>query len=143
MKSKYFYLLSLLLVLVIPSFIAGFFVLSSISLKALATFVVLVTVTGNLWDLWGTRHGKADPLWVWSFNVKNTLGVRIFGVPVEEYIFYVFSSTYIVFIWKTIELASMSGNESFYTLLLMLGVWALISVAILHKLSPKGDKLIG
>ena len=110
--------------------------MNSISLLQLIIFVSTITVTGALWDLWATRHGKKDPFWIWAFNPKDTLGVQLLGVPIEEYFFYIFSSIYIVFMWKGIELG-------FYFLIPALGVWTFIALLVPYKMSPQNDKLIG
>ena len=128
---------------IIPVLVSGYFVLPSIKPQTLTVFVLLVTIVGSLWDLWATRHGKRDPVWIWAFNHKDTIGIRLLGLPIEEYLFYIFSSVYVVFIWKTIELASETGNGDLYLIIPALGVWTLISIAIPYKLSPKRDRMIG
>lgn len=143
MHKKYFYLLSLLLIFVIPSFIAGYFVIEHISIKHLVAFVILITLVGSIWDIWATKHGNGDPIWLWAFNHEETLGIKIFGLPIEEYLFYVFSSVYIIFIWKSIELAIETENILFYAMIPGLGIWTALSILIPYKMSPKNDRLIG
>jgi len=97
-KPKFYYLISLLFVFVIPASAAAHFVIDRIPMINLLTFVAGITILGSIWDIWATRHGKKDPIWLWQFNFKDTLGVKLFGLPIEEYIFYIASSLYIVFI---------------------------------------------
>lgn len=137
---KYFYLLSLTLVFIIPTLIAGFFVIEHIELLHLFVFVLLITIVGSLWDVWATRHGSDDPIWLWHFNHKQTIGIKFLGLPIEEYLFYVFSSVYIIFIWKSIELALSTGNNAYYLLIPALGLWTFLSILIPYKMT-KGDKL--
>lgn len=143
MKRRYYYLLILLLVFIIPSCIAGYFVLPAISKVQLSAFVVLITIVGSIWDLWSTRHGKRDPIWIWMFNRKDTLGVFFLGLPIEEYLFYPFSSVYVIFIWKAIELAGTNGGWTYYLLIPALGIWTLASVLFAGRFSPKSDKVFG
>ncbi len=142
MNKKYYYILNLLLIFFIPSVIAGYFVLEHISIKHLIIFIILITVVGSIWDIWATKHGNKDPVWLWTFNHKDTLGIEFLGLPIEEYLFYIFSSVYIIFIWKSIELAIQTNNLLYYALVPALGLWTFISVLIFRKLGPKNDKIL-
>lgn len=143
MKRKYFYLSTLIIVFALPSVVAGYYVLKNISLAHLISFVVLITLIGSIWDIWATKHGPNDPVWLWQFNHKETIGVYIFGLPIEEYLFYVASSVYVVFIWESIRIALETDNPFFYFLIPALGVWTLTGIMIPYVWKPKGDKLIG
>jgi lycopene beta-cyclase len=50
--------------------------------RLLATVVPTVAVFGA-WDLAASARG------VWGFNDRYTIGVRVFGLPVEEWLFFV------------------------------------------------------
>ncbi len=143
MLEKYYYLMSLSLVFVIPSVIAGYFVPSTIAISQLIIFIFLVTIVGSLWDLWATQHGKKDSVWLWSFNTKNTLGIKFLGLPIEEYLFYTASSVYVIFLWTSIQLAMQTGNASLYFLMPCLAIWTALSISIPYKLSPNNDKVLG
>jgi lycopene cyclase domain-containing protein len=140
-KSKYYYLLSLVFVFIIPSCIAGYFVWDSISKFNLISFVLLIACLGSLWDIWASKHGRSDPVWLWQFNFKDNLGIKIFGLPVEEYLFYIFSSIYIIFIWELIRLASSQGSLLGYTIPPLLSCWSLAFALLPYWLSPKNDRL--
>ena len=96
--SKFYYLLSLIFVFVIPMIVAGLFVWQSIVWQHFLIFVVLITILGAIWDIWATRHGKKDTVWLWQFNIKDTLGIKVFDLPIEEYLFYISTSLYVIFI---------------------------------------------
>ncbi len=140
-KPRFYYLISLLLVFIIPAGVAGYFVLARIPMFNLLTFVVSITILGSIWDIWATRHGKKDPIWLWQFNFKDTLGIRLFGLPVEEYVFYVVSSLYIVFMWEGIKYALETDSLLTYILLPFLGIWSLLFLLIPYVMRVKGDKL--
>ncbi|MEK7194067.1 MAG: hypothetical protein AAB660_00055 [Patescibacteria group bacterium] len=59
-SSRFYYLLSLVLVFVVPTIVAGIFVWQSIPITNFLVFVVLITILGAVWDIWATRHGKKD-----------------------------------------------------------------------------------
>lgn len=107
----------------------------------LLVFVVLITIIGAIWDIWATRHGRKDKVWLWQFNSKDTLGVKLFDMPIEEYLFYISTSLYIVFIWEAIELALNTKEPVFYFLVPFMGLWSLVFILIPYRLRVRGDKL--
>lgn len=141
MQSRYYYLLSLLLVFIIPAGIAAYFVLDRVPVSNLLTFVGGITILGSIWDIWAARHGKKDPIWLWQFNFKDTLGYKLFDLPIEEYVFYIASSLYIVFIWEGIKYAVDTGSLTMYVLLPFLGIWSLAFIAVPYLMRAKNDRL--
>lgn len=141
MLKRFSYLFSLIFVFVIPTIITGVFIYESIIWLNFLIFVVLITTIGAVWDIWATRHGKKDKVWLWQFNSNNTLGIKIFDIPIEEYLFYVFTSLYVVFIWEAIKLALETRDLIFYILVPSIGLWSLIFITIPYKLEIKGDKI--
>ena len=140
-KPKFYYLISLLFVFVIPASAAAHFVIDRIPMINLLTFVAGITILGSIWDIWATRHGKKDPIWLWQFNFKDTLGVKLFGLPIEEYIFYIASSLYIVFIWEDIKYALETNSIFMYILVPFLGVWSSLFILVPYLIHVKDDKL--
>lgn len=143
MKKKYYYLSSLVLIFVIPASIAGYFILPYIAVPRLLLFVAIIAVVGSLWDLWATRHGTKDPVWLWNFNSRETLGIKFLGLPIEEYLFYVCSSVYVVFGWEILSRAFDTGDSTYYILIPALGLWTLASLIVPYHFTSKGDKVIG
>ena len=140
--KKFYYLWTLIFVFCIPVVIAGFFLAKFISLVALIPFVICVTIIGSIWDVWATRHGRKDRIWLWQFNRKQTLGFTLFGLPYEEYLFYTVSSVYVVFMWEGMKLMITIGTWQVYLMVVFLSGWTLAAIIIPYLLAPKGDKLI-
>lgn len=44
---------------------------------------LLVALPFIAWDIWFTAHG------VWWFNTNYTMGVQLFGLPIEEWLFFI------------------------------------------------------
>ncbi len=139
--KRFYYLGSLLFIFLVPTIFAGFYLSDFIPWKPLIPFVVLVTITGALWDIWATRHGKKDPVWLWDFNRKNTLGVRFLGLPIEEFLFYVVSSVYVVFMWEAFKLMLEGTEARVYWTIAIQGIWTLSCIALPYLLSSKKDKI--
>ncbi len=128
--KRFYYLLSLIVVFVIPASIEAIFVYHRIRVRHLIYFVILITILGSVWDLWATKHGKKDKIWLWQFNYSDTLGIKLFDLPIEEYLFYITSSLYIIFVWEGIKLALDTNNVYMYLIIPLLGLWSLFGSII-------------
>lgn len=140
---RFHYLLTLVFVFCIPTIVAGFYLARFIDLGVLIPFILLVTIIGSIWDVWATRHGKKDRVWLWQFNRAQTLGVRFLGLPIEEYLFYVASSVYVIFMWEGLKLIVRGAGHEVYLVIILLSAWTLMSILIPYCFRRKGDKFIG
>lgn len=52
-------------------------------LKVLGWCIVGSFIFGTAWDYWATHS------WLWHFSPEHTLGYKLLGLPIEEYIFFV------------------------------------------------------
>lgn len=139
---RFYYLASLLFVFAIPLAFEGFFIFGRINKIYLLIFVAGITFTGSVWDIWASRHGKKDPIWIWQWNEKETLGIKLFDLPIEEYLFYVVSSAYIIFTWETIRFFSETGSVSGLIFPALAILWSALSIGIPYALGFRGkDKL--
>lgn len=87
----------------------------------------LVAIPFIAWDIWFTARG------VWWFNLDYTLGFTVFGLPVEEWLFFFcipFSCTFTYYCVD--KYYPMPGAEGFNTLLVFAGTVSGILVALLH-----------
>ena len=140
-SNRYYYLLSLIFVFIIPTIVAGVFIRSQILIPNLVTFILVVLTLGSIWDIWATKHGKRDRVWLWCFNLKDTLGYTFLGLPIEEYLFYVFASTYSIFLWEVIGYSFSTGNYLTFLLGVLMGIWSLLFIGIPYAMRSKGDRL--
>lgn len=140
--KRFYYLSSLITVFTIPTFTIGFFLSGQVDLYNLTTFAIGITVIGATWDIWATRHGKRDSIWLWQFNHKTTLGIYLFDLPIEEYLFYISTSIYVVFVWEAIKLYSASGNLEILALLASATIWSLLFIGLPYVFHSKKDKLL-
>lgn len=140
--KRLYYLVSLLFVCTLPAIIVAFFVWDRIPLLNLALFVIGIVVFGSIWDIWATPHGKRDKVWLWQFHEEETLGVKLFSLPIEEYLFFMSTSLYIVFLWEGIRFALETQNMLMYIVIPFAGVWSLVCILIPYKLKMKGDRVL-
>ena len=140
--KRFYYLTTLIFVFCIPAAASYFFLKEHVSIGALIPFIVLITIMGSIWDVWATRHSKKDRVWLWQFNHSDTLGIKFLGLPIEEYLLYVTSGTYVVFMWEGMKLIRNQGLTEAYIMVGGMAVWTFISITIPYIFSPKGDRLI-
>ena len=111
-------------------------------MSQLVPFVVLVTAIGSIWDVWATRHGKNDRVWIWQFNRSQTLGIRLLGLPIEEYLFYVGSSVYVIYMWEAIKLLVSTRDGKLYLYIAIVACWTFLAILVPYVFGRKGDKFI-
>ena len=139
---RFYYIGSLFFVFVLPMFVQGYFVWPEINGGQLFIFVVSVTIMGALWDVWATRHGKKDTTWLWQFHRGNTLGITFLDLPIEEFIFYTASSTYVVFLWEGMTYATNTGSVALLFVLSSVSIWSMLGILIPYILRSKRDRVI-
>lgn len=91
--------MTLLLASIIPIYIAFFSNISPIRSKKLVTIstVVLSSIPFILWDIYATQMGH------WGFNKNYNLGIYIFNLPIEEYLFFILIPINCIFIWTILK----------------------------------------
>lgn len=127
MPKRSYYVLSQVFFFIVPITFEFYFIYKQISYINLAIFVVIITILGSIWDIQAARHDKKDSIWLWQFNHENTLGIKFFNLPIEEYIFYITSSMFIIFTWEFIKFSISIGN---YYALSTLVTWILLGMVL-------------
>ncbi len=122
--QRYTYTISLLSIFLLPTLIAWWHVRTQIDYVIFALFITHVTILGSIWDIWASRHGSRDRLWIWQFSTHHTLGIRIFDVPIEEYVFYTTTSAYVVLLWEAMKYGHSTGDINSLILLFCLALWS-------------------
>lgn len=88
---------------------------------------ILVAIPFILWDIWFTAKG------VWWFNTDYTLGLVIAGLPLEEWLFFIFIPFSCVFTYFCFEKFFKLGWLSvFNNLIVFVSVIVCSVIALLH-----------
>lgn len=140
--KKYYYLLSLFFVFILPTIVIYAFIYNIIKLLPLFLFIFNILIIGSIWDIWATKHGKNDSFWIWQFNHQETLGIKFFGLPVEEYLFYIFSSTYIIFLWEGIKYGYEEQNFIMLFVLLFSSLISIFFILLPYIIKNKNDIIL-
>lgn len=95
---KYTYLLLNIFTILIPlvmSFEKKLNFIKNIKNVSISIFITLVFFI--IWDIWFTSMG------VWSFNPDYLIGIYLFGLPVEEWMFFIAIPYALLFVYENIK----------------------------------------
>ncbi len=67
------------------------------NLRALFLSIVLIVIIFGTWDVIATRRGH------WYFDPKGVWPVRILGLPLEEWLFFIVIPFCCIFTWEAIK----------------------------------------
>jgi len=81
---------------IIPSIVLLYILRNSINLKNLGISLFILFIIGVLWDQISVRMG------IWSFSEEKIIG-NLFGIPIEEYIFFVFVPLLVITVYTLIN----------------------------------------
>lgn len=96
-------------------------------IRGLLVGYLLVSLPFIVWDIWATSQGH------WGFNSQYVTGVSLFGMPIEEYLFFITVPFAMIYVWGVIKKFVADGSTNILLPLLILGlamgssVWLLIS----------------
>ncbi|MGF3554889.1 MAG: lycopene cyclase domain-containing protein [Thermoplasmatota archaeon] len=92
----YDYLILISFFAVIPSITLLFILKDRINLKNLVISLIVLFIIGLIWDQISVRLG------IWSFSDEKIIG-NLFGIPVEEYIFFIFVPLLVITVYLFIN----------------------------------------
>jgi len=88
---------------------------------------VLVAIPFIAWDVWFTAKG------VWWFNINYTMGLNIAGLPLEEWLFFIFIPFSCIFTYYSIDkLFKMEWLSGFNNLIVFVTVIVCSVTALLY-----------
>ena len=92
----YYYIILMTIFAVVPSLALLFILRKRINLKNLGISLLILFIIGVLWDQMSVRLG------IWSFSEDKIIG-NLFGIPIEEYIFFIFVPLLVITIFTFIN----------------------------------------
>jgi len=92
----YLYIQLLCLFVVVPNIILLYLNRKNIRLKVLSIALLILFIIAVLWDQVSVRMG------LWTFSQSEILG-NLFGLPIEEYLFFLFAPLLSINIYLLIE----------------------------------------
>jgi len=92
----YIYIILLLVFAAIPSLLLLYILRDRINFRNLAVSLILLFIIGLVWDQISVRLG------IWSFAQDKIVG-NVFGIPVEEYLFFIFVPLLVIMVYTLIN----------------------------------------
>lgn len=111
--NRVLYSLAYIVLLGIPAIILSFLIKDSLNFDALAIVTLISLLAGGVFDIWAVRQKKKDKFFIWEYNSKSILGFKLYGVPVEDFIFFLFlTPIFIITIYEAVKIMSLAPNET-------------------------------
>jgi len=140
--QRFLYSFAYLILLGIPAVILTFFVKEQLDTVALLCVTLIVLVVGGIFDIWAVRQNKKDKFFIWEYNTKSILGFKIYGVPIEDYVFFLILTPFFVItiyevVKKYLQWPYHSGYIIFFILLMIITYYLTWRYAIKGKKHKK------
>lgn len=136
---RFYYSLAYLILLGIPAAILGYTVRSTINFSALILLIFVSLIVGGIFDIWAVRQGKRDNFFIWEYNSKSIIGFKIYGVPVEDFVFFLFfTPCFIVVVYEGIRL--LLGGTDLGMLVVMAMIILTVSYSFVYKHAIRSKK---
>jgi len=94
---------------------------------AIFVSIFLTSIIFWLWDVWFTAHG------IWKFNAQYVMGINVFGMPLEEWLFFIVIPYACFFIFFSVRHFIPRIGINFTNLLNYLSLFLFIILLIIYK----------
>lgn len=102
--KKYSFVIAYIILLAIPASIVTFFVSDLININALTIVIMLALLVGGILEVWAVKQGKKDKFYIWEYNNKTTLNLKILGIAVEDLIlFLILTPFFCISMWEFVK----------------------------------------
>lgn len=139
--KKLTYIAAYIVLMGIPSLILYFLFGKLINLKALLLLIFVSLFIGGIFDIWAVKQGKKDKFYIWEYSDKTTLGFKLLGVPIEDFmLFLILTPIYVVVAWETIKQILITNNLSSAAIILFGLLVLLVAYSVAYKLARLNNK---
>lgn len=130
--KKFSYSLTYLILMGLPAAIVAYFVRGALDVKALLIVTLIALFIGGIFDIWAVKQGKKDKFYIWEYSRKTTLGLKILGVPFEDYfLFLVITPVLIISLWEAVKRLSLLKETNLFWLI----VFGLVLLSVSYRLA--------
>jgi len=130
---KHSYLWALIGILAVPTLIMYFYLRESIILGNMIFILAVLGCAGVAADIWATKQNKKDKTWIWEFNTKNIVSLKILGHPAEEYVYFLLFIPYIILFWELLnKIVPENSNLKDMAISLFVLLWVHLTALYLY-----------
>lgn len=123
--------------LFLPALLMVFVQENSFDYSSLIFTTFSLGFTGILGDIWATRQGKRDKLWIWAFSRRTLTGSKLLGHPLEEYFFFIAATPYVILFWELLNSVVRKPDKASIVVGLIVLVWVHAGAIILYRLHTR------
>ncbi|OGC45247.1 hypothetical protein A2V49_01445 [candidate division WWE3 bacterium RBG_19FT_COMBO_34_6] len=136
--KKYFYSLAYIILLGLPAVLLGFFVKDLLFPIPLLIVILICLFIGGIFDIWAVRQNTKDKFFIWEYNSESIIGIKVFGVPLEDYVlFLVLTPIFIIIIWEMVQKIFLTDSLLQAAFLLFGIIITVISYRLAYKIAKK------
>ncbi len=100
--KKLTYSLVYIVLMGLPALILAYLVRDVLDIRYLLIVTFVGFFIGGIFDIWAVKQGKRDGFFIWQYSPKTILGFHLFGVPIEDFVFFLFlTPILIIATWET------------------------------------------
>ncbi|MCF7865622.1 MAG: hypothetical protein K9M11_03900 [Candidatus Pacebacteria bacterium] len=134
---KFLYLKLLFAIYFIPVIVLFSASEGSLDILKLSLFTFIIVIYGIAWDMWATKHGRTDKVWVWRFNPKTITGVYVDHHPLDEYVFGVLHIFWVIFLWEILNQAIFENNNALLIVPVVVILWQIGVGYVFYKMQKR------
>lgn len=138
---KFTYILANIVFLGLPAAVLAFFVLDTLNLRNIFLITLIALFVGGIFDIWATRQGKRDKFFIWEYNSRPILGIKLFGVPIEDYVlFMILTPLFIIVTWEFLKKFVANKDYDSGVIFVVGTIVIIISYLLAYKIAKSAKK---
>lgn len=135
--QRFYYSAAYLLLLGVPALMISGVIKNHIDFRAVFVTTLLTIMVGGIFDIWAVRQSRKDKFFIWEYNKKSIIGVKVFGVPIEDYVFFlVLTPIFIIALYEGVR-SFFSGGLSIASLSVLFIFVMLIAYTFVYRYASK------
>ena len=133
MKLKLHYLNLLAIFFTLPIIVMIAIEWDYFRLREAGVFIFLILIYGMGWDIWATRHGEKDRLWIWQYNPNTSTGLKILGHPIEQYLLGAAWFLWLLLFWELLQRILVMPIITELTAFIGVSLWMIIMSVFVYR----------
>jgi len=108
--KRLLYSFAYLILLGLPAGVLVYLLKDNIDYGAVLLVIIITLIIGGIFDIWAVRQNDNDEFFIWEYNSASIIGFKIFGVPIEDFVFFlVLTPIFIISLYEGTRLMLSNG----------------------------------